>query len=281
MNFAYGNTVLDKTGIVKTVYTSKGAGIWDVYRNEEEQSDIDPYVKLAAYFGTEVTRINRVDQKHTDRIRIVTDDLAGEGVTSPVYSEPCDGMITDRTGIVLATVEADCTPVYLLDPVHRAIGMVHSGWRGTAAGIVLRAMEKMNECYMTKPSDILAAMGPAICGSCYEVGEELIPAMKNVCSDEEIRRIFKKKDEGKYSSDAGMDVKHTSDASQVVKYTLDVSLAVRYTLMSAGVKESHITMPPCCTYENKGLDSYRREKGKKGRMLTAIMLKCPDGKESI
>ncbi|MCR5799946.1 MAG: peptidoglycan editing factor PgeF [Lachnospiraceae bacterium] len=253
MNFAYGNTVLDKTGIVKTVYTSKGAGIWDVYRNEEEQSDIDSYLKLAAYFGTEVTRINRVDQKHTDRIRIVTDDLAGEGVTAPVYSEPCDGMITDRRGIVLATVEADCTPVYLLDPVHGAIGMVHSGWRGTAAGIVLRAMEKMNECYGTKPADLMVAMGPAICGGCYEVGEELISAMKNVCSDEETRRIFRKKDE--------------------VKYTLDVSLAVRYTLMSAGVRESAITMPPCCTYENIDIDSYRREKGKKGRMLTAIMLK--------
>ncbi len=77
-------------------------------------------------------------------------------------------------GLVLATFYADCVPLYFIDPVHKAVGLSHSGWRGTAAGIGQETVKRMQENYGSRPEDIYGAIGPSICQECYEVSKDVI-----------------------------------------------------------------------------------------------------------
>ena len=104
---------------------------------------------------------------------------ASDGATSRAVrlSEPCDGHATDRPGVVLAVTTADCVPVFVVDPARRAVAMLHAGWRGVAAGILERGLDAMAGAYRTRPEDVHVHFGPAICGSCYEVGAEVFEAL--------------------------------------------------------------------------------------------------------
>lgn len=84
-----------------------------------------------------------------------------------------DALLEDTPGAVIAVKTADCVPILLVDERHRAVAAVHSGWRGTADGIVGRAVEAMARRFGTAPADLHAAIGPAIGACCYEVGEEV------------------------------------------------------------------------------------------------------------
>ena len=77
-----------------------------------------------------------------------------------------DGMITNVPGICLVTFYADCVPLYFVDPVKKAIGLSHSGWRGTVGKIGKVTVEQMQKTYGSDPKDILAAIGPSICQDC-------------------------------------------------------------------------------------------------------------------
>ena len=85
-----------------------------------------------------------------------------------------DGMITDVPGICLVTSYADCVPLYFVDPVKKAIGLSHSGWRGTVGKIGKNTVQLMQENFGSKPEDLLAAVGPSVCMDCYEVSEDVI-----------------------------------------------------------------------------------------------------------
>ncbi len=87
-----------------------------------------------------------------------------------------DGLITDEPGVPLFMTFADCVPIILYDTAHHAVGLLHAGWRGTAAGIVEHAIHRMGEEFGTHPQDLVMAFGPAI-GVChYEVGEDVMDA---------------------------------------------------------------------------------------------------------
>ena len=156
-------------------------------------------------------------------------------------------MVTNVPGLVLATVYADCVPLYFVDPVHRAIGLSHSGWRGTAAKIGKVTVEKMNEEYGTDPKDIYSAIGPSICQKCYEVSEDVIL---------EFQKSFEKKywDSLFYIKENG-------------KYQLNLWEANRLIMLEAGIKEEHISMPGICTCCNpEFLFSHRASHGKRGNL---------------
>jgi purine-nucleoside/S-methyl-5'-thioadenosine phosphorylase / adenosine deaminase len=80
-----------------------------------------------------------------------------------------DALVTDRPGIALFATYADCYPIVLWDPEHRAAGLAHAGWRGTEARVAQATVEVMGDAYGSKPEDMLAGIGPGICGRCYEV----------------------------------------------------------------------------------------------------------------
>jgi hypothetical protein len=97
-----------------------------------------------------------------------------ERVEGWLQLEGFDGHATRSPGLLLTVTVADCIPVYLVDPVGKTVGLLHSGWRGTAAGILERGVGTMVEVGGSRRSDIVMHCGVGICGECYEVGAEVM-----------------------------------------------------------------------------------------------------------
>lgn len=116
-------------------------------------------------------------QVHGDRVERVGRAQRGRGLRVPV-EDGCDGLITNEPGVALTVFSADCTPVLLYDPVRRAVGAVHAGWRGTALRIPARAVEAMTREFGTNPADVRAAIGPCISACCFETREDVPAAMR-------------------------------------------------------------------------------------------------------
>ncbi|MBR5933962.1 MAG: peptidoglycan editing factor PgeF [Treponema sp.] len=242
--------VLDKTGLVKTVYTENSETAWK-YGNEPWKEN---YEKLSSLLGIKINDICTTDQTHTNNVRVMSKENSGEGILESTREKNYDGIITDRKELLLCSFEADCVPVYFLDPVKKAIAMVHSGWRGTALAICKKTVGKFSTQFNSKSEDLIAVIGPCACKNCYEVGSELIEEFKAEFENE-ISKIFLPKP---------LDDK---------KYLLDLNKAIEITLLKAGVKEENIYTVNRCTIEDEKLCSYRRTGLKKTHMLTAIMLK--------
>ena len=89
-----------------------------------------------------------------------------------------DALITDTPGVALMLRFADCLPVLLYDPVRRAVGLAHAGWKGTVEGIAAKTASAMMDAYGSRPGDIIAGLGPCIGPCCYQVGTEVIELVK-------------------------------------------------------------------------------------------------------
>jgi len=97
--------------------------------------------------------------------------------------EKADAILTDTPGITLFMRFADCVPILLYDPIQRAVGLVHAGWKGTVLGTVVEAVTAMQNRYGTSPENILAAIGPSIGPQHYQVGPEVIAQVKRRFGD--------------------------------------------------------------------------------------------------
>jgi polyphenol oxidase len=127
--------------------------------------------RLANALG--VDRLTFADQRHTDRVAVVTAELAGRGHgfgDAAAAFPATDAMITNLPGVALAILVADCAPLVLFDPVHRAVGVVHSGRVGTVRGVVPKTVEAMAAAFGSAPKDLLIGIGPAIGAASYEIG---------------------------------------------------------------------------------------------------------------
>ena len=246
----------DNTGFVKTLMVPKDQARWRIYSYDiqADMEDLKNYSELGKNFGIVPDDMVRVQQNHSSNIMVVKKLDAGMGVTRMEIEGYCDGAITNVKGVMLLTVEADCTPVYILDPINGAVGMIHSVWRGTVKKITEKAIELMNENYGTKKSDVLIHFGPAICGKCYEVGMDLIPEFKKILSCEEVHKVF------------------TPITGKPEKFYLDVTESLRLSLLKYGVKEENMTRTEVCTYHDNVFDSWRLSNDKTKQMLTGIML---------
>lgn len=240
---------INSSGGVRTVYTPIGVGGWGFNKPE----DYANYEALGRELGITPADMVRVRQKHTGNVRIVERQHAGEGVVRDSEILECDGMITNVPGILLCTVEADCVPVYLYDPKKRAVGMLHSGWKGTAKQIAANAVRLMEETYGSDPADIMVAIGPCICRDCYEVSDDLIPPFAERYSGEEMQRLFTPKPNG--------------------RYYLDLIRAIVLTLGRAGVSKDRIETSGFCTFHSGKFYSWRKDAHLTNHMLTAIILK--------
>lgn len=100
---------------------------------------------------------------------VVTAHAAAQAAQAP----HADGLITNSSSYLLTMRYADCVPILLFDRVQRAIGLGHAGWRGTASGIASELLAAMGHAYGSRPEDIVAAMGPAICAQHYPVGPDV------------------------------------------------------------------------------------------------------------
>lgn len=223
-------------------------------RGDEESLVRENFRRIGDAIGFLPENLVTSDQTHTANVRLVTEEDRGKGFTRPRDYQDIDGMVTNVPGLVLSTFYADCVPLYFVDPVHKAVGLSHSGWRGTASRIGKVTVEKMAREFGSEPEDILAAIGPSICQDCYEVSEDVADQFKKTFDEKYWPEIFYKKPDGKYQ--------------------LNLWQANRRILMEAGVKEEHISMPNLCTCCNPDLMfSHRASHGKRGNLGAFLGLK--------
>ena len=238
-------------GVSEGIYSSMNLSFT---RGDKEEAVRENYNRISAALGFSPEDIVTSDQTHTANVRVITAEDRGNGITKPRPYTDVDGMITNVPGIVLATFYADCVPLYFADPVHKAVGLSHSGWRGTAAGIGAVTVKELQKHYGTRPEDIYAAIGPSICQDCYEVSEDVILEFQKTFSRELWKDIFYRKENGKYQ--------------------LNLWEANRQILLGAGILPEHISMPNLCTCCNpEFLYSHRASQGKRGNLGAFLGIK--------
>lgn len=238
-------------GVSEGIYSSMNLSFT---RGDKEEAVRENYNRISAALGFSPEDIVTSDQAHTANVRVITAEDRGNGITKPRPYTDVDGMITNVPGLVLATFYADCVPLYFADPVHKAVGLSHSGWRGTAAGIGAVTVKELQKHYGTRPEDIYAAVGPSICQDCYEVSEDVILEFQKTFSRELWKDIFYRKENGKYQ--------------------LNLWEANRQILLGAGILPEHISMPNLCTCCNpEFLYSHRASQGKRGNLGAFLGIK--------
>lgn len=175
--------------------------------------------------------IHKTHQEHGAVVHVLGSDVSGDVLNG-------DAFITNTLGIACFVRTADCMPILVVDPVTKAVGAIHAGWRSTTQRIIRKTVAMMTETFGCKPEDMYAAIGPAICGSCYEVGKDVVEAFLNHDLPADGRVLHKRND----------------------KTFLDMEWAAEELLTRAHIPRKHIDVMKLCTLETPELASYRRDK---------------------
>ena len=254
--------IFEETGTVTHLVSTRLGGVstgdcaslnFSYVRDTDKAAVDENFRRMAEVFDAEMDAFVCSDQTHTTNVRLVTEKDRGKGVTRQRDYSDVDGLVTDVPGLILSTFYADCVPLLFFDPIHRAIGCSHSGWRGTVGEMGRVMVEAMEKYFGSRPEDILAAVGPSICRDCYEVGEEVAEEFENL-----------------FSGEAG----EVLTAKGNGKYLLDLWKANEKVLLSAGIRKEHLAVTDICTCCNpEYLFSHRASRGKRGNIGAFIMLK--------
>ena len=251
---------LAETGMVRHGFSTRMGGVsegifasmnFTFTRGDNPDHVMENYQRMASVLGVDVNRMVLSWQTHTTNVRRVTGEDAGKGLFRERDYRDVDGLITDVPGLTLVTFYADCVPLYLLDPVHRAIGLSHSGWRGTVNRMGQVTLDAMKKAYGTKAEDVIACIGPSICQDCFEVGEEVAEAFAEVLDPKYLPQLYYRKDNGKYQ--------------------LDLWLANEILFREAGVKPEKIHITDICTHCNPELLFSHRTAGNERGNLAAFL----------
>lgn len=222
-------------------------------RGDQEEHVRENYRRIGNAIGFLPENMVFSYQTHTTNVRKVTEQDRGKGFAKERDYKDVDGLVTNVPGLVLTTFYADCVPLYFVDPVKRAIGLTHSGWRGTAGKIGKVTVEKMQKEYGSDPKDIIAAIGPSICQECYEVSEDVISEFRRAFSEKYWPELFYPTKEGKYQ--------------------LNLWKANQCVMREAGILEEHISVTDLCTCCNPDfLFSHRASQGKRGNLAAFLEL---------
>lgn len=152
-----------------------------MHRGDEDANVQENFRRLAQNVGFDMDKLVLTWQIHSDVVRPVTAADAN-GIDHRNYPQ-CDALITNDPGTALFVFTADCTPILLQDPVTGAVGAIHAGWRGTAAGIAAKTVNAMVAAYGCKPENIRAAIGPNIGQCCFETDEDVPDAIRKALGE--------------------------------------------------------------------------------------------------
>lgn len=192
------------------------------------------------------------EQVHGVGVAVVDETYAGQGAlpaSQPVHQ--VDALVTNRPGLALVVMSADCVPILFFDPVRHVVAAAHSGWKGTVGHIAKCVVETMTSTFGTHPSDIDIWLGPSIRRCCYEVDDTVaVPVHDAFGGGPLVRR-------------------HQSPG----KYWLSLHACIRQDLLASGVARNHIHDTGVCSgCRTSVLFSHRMERGKTGRFLGAVRL---------
>jgi polyphenol oxidase len=188
----------------------------------------------------EATRMPRaVHARQVHGARVVVQ----RGVDAGFFiGDDTDGHATDETGILLTVSVADCVPVYLVHAPSRVAAILHAGWRGTAAGILEAGLALLADTWHVGAGELEAHLGPAICGSCYEVGPEVADALG------------------------------VAGAGNGGRAHLDLRTLLAMRAITAGIAADRITVSARCTRCDDGFFSHRG--GDSGRQVAFIGIRA-------
>jgi len=224
-------------------------------RGDADENVMENYRRICMAAGFDVDTMVSSAQVHRTVIRRVGSENSGEGFTKPKPAG-VDGLITNEPNVTLVTHYADCVPLYFVDPVCKAIGLAHSGWRGTAARIGAEMVRTMSKEFGSRPEDLICVIGPSIGPCCFEVDTpvyEIFTQMEDLSPTEWIQ------------IDGGE------------KYHIDLWEVNRRILMQVGVLPKNISISALCTRCHPDLlFSHRASGGKRGGLAAFLAIKGED-----
>lgn len=255
--------ILEKTGLVNQGFSTKMGGVsqgkfasmnFAFTTGDNPQHVLENYRRMAEALGVDRDRMVLAYQTHTTNVRLVTEEDAGKGILKERDYQDVDGLVTNVPGITLVTFYADCVPLYFLDPVHRAVGLSHSGWRGTVNRMGEVTVNKMREAFGTKPEDVIACIGPSICKECYEVGSEVAKEFGSAFDKRHWRELLTEKEDG--------------------KFLLDLWRANEIVMLETGIRQENIQVTDICTHCNSDhLFSHRTTGNERGNLAAFLGVK--------
>lgn len=218
-------------------------------RGDNPDAVRENYERIAAVLDCKVSDMVASHQTHTTNIRQITAQDKGTGILRRPFQD-VDGLITNEPGIVLVTYYADCVPLFFVDVEHNAIGLAHSGWRGTVNGMGACMVKAMGQTFGSRPENIFAAIGPSICRDCYEVSEDVAQRFVDFLGDD-----------------------IASPGKGAGKYQLDLWRSNEKILLRAGISREHIAVTDICTCHNSEyLFSHRAAGERRGNFGAFLML---------
>lgn len=235
-------------GIYKSMNLSFSQG-------DDERRVLKNHGIMAKTMGVELADMVYSHQTHTTNVLCVTREHAGMGFTVTRNFHDVDGFVTDVPGLMLVTAYADCVPLYFADTRLHVIGLSHSGWRGTVNNMAQATVDKMSYEFGSRPCDIAAFIGPSICASCYEIGDDVARNFRDRYGAESEKILTKK------------------EAASEDKYYLNLHAANRINMLNAGISPQNIHVTDICTCCNPELlFSHRASKGKRGGLCGYMMI---------
>lgn len=273
---------LEQTGIIRQGFSTRLGGVSEgefasmnlsFARNDDPQAVMENYRRFTAIMDCTPDDVAASHQTHTTNVRRVSSADKGKGVTREKDYSDIDGLITDESGVLLACFFADCVPLYFVDPVHHAIGLAHSGWRGTVGRMGQKMIDSMSRAFGTRPEAIQAAIGPSICQSCYEVSEEVAVAFaKQFTSGRKLAVEYLQRYQQEIT-ETDIDNCLLQDKGNG-KYQLNLWYANYCVMREAGIPEAQIAVTDICTCCNpQFLFSHRASHGRRGNLGAFLMLR--------
>lgn len=222
---------------------------------DAKENVLENFRRIGERFGKTPEDFVLSKQSHETKVLKVGTKDRGKGITKDRDYEGIDALITDEKGIILSCFSADCVPILFYDPVHKAVGACHSGWRGTKGKILQNVVEEMRQHFSSNPAEILVAIGPSICKEQYVVSEDLALSFLEDYPD------------------LGEDTASPIQRISKDKFQLDLWDLNRRIALNCGIKEEHISISGYCTMENPELFfSHRYSQGKRGLQGAFICL---------
>lgn len=206
---------------------------------------------LASELGVDKANVIMPHQTHGTETRLISRDFLSLGqATQQMILEGVDALMTDVPGACIGVSTADCIPIIIYDPEHRATAAIHAGWRGTVARIAVKAVTEMRLAYGSRPEALLAVIGPGISLDAFEVGDEVYDEFAS----------------------AGFDMAAIS--RREAKWHIDLKECNRLQLVSLGIMPRNIQVSGICTYNNyTDYFSARRLGAQSGRIFTGTIIK--------
>ena len=222
---------------------------------DAKENVLENFRRIGERFGKTPEDFVLSKQSHETKVLKVGTKDRGKGITKDRDYEGIDALITDEEGIILSCFSADCVPILFYDPIHKAVGACHSGWRGTKGKILRNVVEEMRRHFSSNPAEILVAIGPSICKEQYVVSEDLGLSFLEDYPD--------------LGEDSSSPIQRISKD----KFQLDLWDLNRRIALDSGIREEHISISGYCTMENPELFfSHRYSQGRRGLQGAFICL---------